>query len=555
MILIKELKHSIILDFQKSWKWWAISVIFILTWTSAETIVLYLIRLQIDAGIALANSVSKTALIIVGIFFIVELLIKLTNILLINLLPTHISNIQKQLLKEILYVSVHFHIKNDSSSTSSKIVNIHNTIENFLKLIFYGVLAVSFGFIATVIIISFSSKLLAYYFLVWITAMIIISLIPVGYIVNLSTKHAVNFNKLIWKLNDVLKNYICVKILKRELYEYNKYCADIDNQVNTKRSLEWGLFFVDLGRSIASIIFFGGLIYYSLCLLDEHTITTGEFFFILGSAVIYRRDVWRFCLHLVELYQDMGFIIELNQVRTQALEDSVKNHNNIFVEEVRNLELLEVSFNPDGKKIINNINLKFQRGELVGMIGPSGSGKTTIAKLIVGFLKPDDGQIRINNNSSLIGNYNKNILYIQQEPYLFDRSAKENIIYGSQFNKSRFERAVMDSFCDDFIDTLDVKNLSVGQKQRLLIARALYHDVKLLILDEPTSFIDPVTAKKIVANIIANPKINNLILITHNPALLKLMTRTIVVENGKITGDSKTESIYRNKYYKEFVNV
>ena len=157
------------------------------------------------------------------------------------------------------------------------------------------------------------------------------------------------------------------------------------------------------------------------------------------------------------------------------------------------------------KKILKNLNFSFSNGELLGIFGPSGSGKTTLINLIMGFINPTEGKIYVNKEDIKykIDEWQNSLAYIPQNVCIIKSTIKENIVFENEKNKineERFDYSVTQSRLDEFVHNLedkyetqileDGKNLSGGQKQRIAIARAIYHNKKILIMDEPTSFLD-----------------------------------------------------------------
>jgi ABC-type multidrug transport system fused ATPase/permease subunit len=178
--------------------------------------------------------------------------------------------------------------------------------------------------------------------------------------------------------------------------------------------------------------------------------------------------------------------------------------------------------------IFNNVNLKTKIPFSLGILGPSGSGKSTLLELIMGLIKPSNGGIYFNNKNvqSLGHKWINNISYASQKPLLLDDTIKNNITFGnSNFNLDLFKKVIEITELKKFIQKLPEKELtqigeggkfiSGGQAQRIAIARALYKDRPILILDEATNSIDSKTEEKIIKNI-KKLKKNIFIFTTHN---------------------------------------
>lgn len=193
------------------------------------------------------------------------------------------------------------------------------------------------------------------------------------------------------------------------------------------------------------------------------------------------------------------------------------------------LKISNLSFKYQNRNdyLLKNINYKKKLPIFLGIIGPSGSGKSTLIDLIMGLVKPTNGGVYINNKNvfNLGKRWLNNISYVGQNIFLLDDSIKNNITFGEEkFDQELFRKVIKVVKLDKFIKSLPEKEFSIigengkfvsgGQVQRIAIARALYKNKPILILDEATNSIDLNTEKKIISNI---KKLNKsiFIFITH----------------------------------------
>ena len=213
------------------------------------------------------------------------------------------------------------------------------------------------------------------------------------------------------------------------------------------------------------------------------------------------------------------------------------------------IDLDNVNFKYDGneKNTIKNVNINVKKGKIVGITGPSGSGKSTLVDLIIGLIEPTTGQVKINHQP--IREFKKDWLnligYIPQEVHLNDETLKNNITFLSKknFDKKKLYESIKMSGLESFISSnpkiLDERvgekgiKLSGGEKQRVGIARALYKDSKILILDEPTSSLDEDIESKILENIFRLKGLT-LIMVTHKIYTLKNCDEILFLSNGKV---------------------
>ena len=213
------------------------------------------------------------------------------------------------------------------------------------------------------------------------------------------------------------------------------------------------------------------------------------------------------------------------------------------------------------KLILKNINLKIDKGEFVTIIGSSGCGKTTFLKLINGLVKPDFGQVYVNNyDISTIDKIalRRGIGYVIQEIGLFPHmNVRKNISYIPNLikkdSKEKVENKVKElikvvGLKEDILDRYP-NELSGGQRQRVGIARALASDAKILLMDEPFGAIDEITRRLLQDEILRIYKQFNMtiIFITHDiKEALKLGTRVIVMDKCEIGQNDTLEEVVRN---------
>lgn len=207
------------------------------------------------------------------------------------------------------------------------------------------------------------------------------------------------------------------------------------------------------------------------------------------------------------------------------------------------------------KTIIKNINLSVEQGKVIGLLGPNGAGKTTCFKIIAGLIKPNTGQILIDNTN--ITNYNLykrgklGINYLPQEPSILrGLSVEDNIKVVLEFHCNSKEdiKQKLEQLLQEFnLESVRYNNsvaISGGQRRRLEIARTMAGKSRLLLLDEPFSGVDPIAAENILQIIRKLKKKNIGILITdHNiKLLLQIIDYGYVIYDGKILmeGDAKT---------------
>jgi ATP-binding cassette subfamily C protein LapB len=201
--------------------------------------------------------------------------------------------------------------------------------------------------------------------------------------------------------------------------------------------------------------------------------------------------------------------------------------------------------------VLNNITLKINAGEKIGIIGPVGSGKTTLGKLMMGVFDPTNGMVTMDGTDIRQvdpAELRHFIGYVPQDITLFKGTVRDNVTMGThEIDDQTVLRSSAIAGVNNFISKhpkgfdMEVgefgRGLSGGQRQSVVLARALLLDPPVLILDEPTSNMDNRSEIMIRNNLADLVKGKTLILITHRASLLEMVDRLIVIDNGTIVAD------------------
>ena len=268
-------------------------------------------------------------------------------------------------------------------------------------------------------------------------------------------------------------------------------------------------------------------------------------------------------------YQDAKLSFErLQDVYGKEDEDPVKV---MKIHDIRNdnIYLHNVSFKYNklsDSPIINNITITIPKGKTTAIVGLSGSGKTTLMKLILGYYQPDKGKILI--GSSDLTNFNKREWRkkcgtVMQDGYIFSDTIAKNIAPGTEFiDEERMENAAGIANIKNFIDELPLRyntkigaeghGLSMGQKQRILIARAVYKDPYYVLLDEATNSLDTNNEQSIIEKLNKYLKGKTSIIIAHRLSTVRDADNILVMEHGEIVESGKHDELLRQKgvYYR-----
>ena len=223
------------------------------------------------------------------------------------------------------------------------------------------------------------------------------------------------------------------------------------------------------------------------------------------------------------------------------------------------IEFRNVSFKYPGQegKALNGLTFSMEPGERVGILGRVGSGKSTIARLLIGLYEPEEGAVLMDGTDIRQidpADLRRNVGYVSQDNYLFFGSVRDNIAFGApHVDETTITRAAAISGVTDFLRAhplgfdLPVGErgmaLSGGQRQAIVIARALLTDPPILMLDEPTSSMDNSSEAVFKTRLEETMKDKTLIMVTHRSSLLSLVDRLIVLDNGRIVADGPKDEV------------
>lgn len=272
-----------------------------------------------------------------------------------------------------------------------------------------------------------------------------------------------------------------------------------------------------------------------------------------------------------KLYQDAKISFERrNDINTVAAENESEQTATEPFEggdiHVRNLYFQYSS--PKSSHVLKNINLIIPRNKVTAIVGPSGCGKTTLLKLLLKFYEPVGGDIIVGSEN--LWNINDRLWRskcgaVMQDGYIFADTITRNIVIdGGEIDKALLERSVDIANIKGFINSLPLRfttklgmngnGLSAGQKQRLLIARAVYKDPDFLFFDEATSALDALNERKIIENLNEFFDGKTVVVVAHRLSTVKNADQIIVMNNGEIVEVGNHLSLIKNQgFYFELI--
>ena len=241
--------------------------------------------------------------------------------------------------------------------------------------------------------------------------------------------------------------------------------------------------------------------------------------------------------------------------------NSAVTSNKILKNDIKEIELIDVSVEKKEKFILRKINMKITEGDKIAIIGRSGSGKSTLLKVIAGIVQPKQGKIKVNNKLAvtinLIGN---GVKYFPQQTVIFSGTIAENVtIFKNKINvsiKNIIKNAGLSQWLNNYNDDVDQyiekanSNLSGGELKRMDFARILLDEGNVLLLDEPTSGLDMHYSDKIMETI-CSEKNKTVLVATHDISAknLKRFDKIFYIENGNIVLEGNSAEVLDSKEY------
>lgn len=216
---------------------------------------------------------------------------------------------------------------------------------------------------------------------------------------------------------------------------------------------------------------------------------------------------------------------------------------------------------PNNKRALDNVNINIKPKRVIALVGESGSGKSTIANMITGLIKPTGGDIffgGVSFDKLNLKSLRENIGYITQEDVIFNSSIRENILLwdenGDEVKLARvIEMAHMAGFVNDLPERQNSAlgdnglDISGGQRQRITLARELYKDTKLLILDEATSSLDSKSENQIYENLKEFKGKKTMVVIAHRLSTIRNVDYIYVLDEGKVVEEGTYEALYQKR--------
>ena len=416
----------------------------------------------------------------------------------------------------------------------------------------------------------------------WIISILFIVVVSIRYVVNTKVsrynytndKKLTNTKRKMGYLFNIAVTVIFAKEIKVFntsdwiINRYEKFCQkyNIAHKKYIRKSLPIGF-----GSSIASTILYIVCYYIIITKGIANGDSVGTIIFYTSSLSLFSSFLETLIGHITAIYGSSLYTSDLFMLLDETYGSAGLKTS--IMERFEKISVNNLSFTYPGTErvILKNVNLEIKRGESVCIVGRNGMGKTTLVKLILGLYQPNEGSICI-DGKDIQTLRNDGVLYAAatfQDYAKYSLTMKENISFDREISDEEIEKLLYEvDFSKKELESLpnglqtflnreydqDGITLSEGQWQRVAVARALCHNMPLIILDEPTSSLDPVSEENIYNIISAHKGEKTIVMVSHRLSGAMRADKIVAVDDGMIVGVGKHDELMKkcNIYRKMF---
>lgn len=436
------------------------------------------------------------------------------------------------------------------------VLNIQNIISKILPQLLISFLTV----IALIVVILYSDWRLALYAI----AIGLLMVIPVKFLGKGVKRHTERSENMIRELsnriNETFNNIDLVKVYganKREhdrfiefLYRYETHQIKLSKyQLLSSPFME---FFI--ASAIAMVIYIGGNF------VMDGSMSAGDFFAFMVALMMLYAPIKALTQNYISLFMLNGYVQRVEQILSLPIESKADLTSEIGG--ITPLVFENVSYAIGDSSILQDISFTIEERDSLAIVGQSGAGKSTILSLIFGFGTPLAGRIKISNTEYLkidAQQVRSMISYVNQSAAIFNISIEENILYGRDMDKKRYQEALALAKCD-FVESFPAKSgelagefgnrLSGGQRQRVALARAIYRDAPLFVLDEATSALDSNTESIIQQSLERIMQKRTSIIIAHRLSTIQKCNKVLVLERGRVVAYGSYDEVSQSEAFR-----
>ena len=535
---------------------------FLLLSTGASLIFPALMGELVDsASNTLVKNINQIAISLLILFALQAIFSYFRIVLFVNVTEKTLAVIRQKTYTHLIKLPMNFFSKRRVGELNSRIASdislLQETFTTDLAEFLRQVLIVIGG----IVFLSLTSIKLTMFMLAIIPAMMLAAVFFGKYIKRFSKQVQEKVAESNTIVEETLQGISNVKAFTNEFFEISRYTKKTNKVMSIAK--KGGRY---RGAFASFIIFclFGSIvavIWYGVIMINANELSIGELFTFILYSVFIGASVGGMADIYAKLQKALGATEHLMDILDEKTENINSDCNGEAVK--GNIHFNNLSFSYPSRpdvQVLNNINFEIKQGQNIALIGPSGAGKTTLASILFGFYKINEGEISVDGKN--IDNYDlhflrKQIAIVPQDIILFGGTIKENIAYGKldateQEIEDAAKKANALNFINDFPEKMETLvgergiQLSGGQRQRIAIARALLKNPSILILDEATSALDSESEKFVQEAMDILMKGRTSIVIAHRLSTIKNADCILVLENGQIIEQGTHKELKEN---------
>lgn len=447
-------------------------------------------------------------------------------------------------------------------------INDQVRIQNFIT-------SSSFNIIASILTLFVFSTLLFLYNKNIFVIFLLGSILSVFYVVlflprrkELENRRFSFFSESQNKLIQILSGIYDVKLNCLEDQKRNEWKQSQINLFHNNLNLQKTTQYQQSGNNTLNQIKNSIIILFACQAVINDNITIGSFFaisFIIGQLASPIDTLIRAISNIQEAKISLERILEVHEI-----DDEENINTGVIIDSLDNVPIIisNLSFKYEDildNNVLNNISIQIEPSKITAITGNSGSGKSTLLKIILKLYNPTQGSVKIGNNLlSLINTkkWRERCGIVMQDSYIFNDTIKNNIVlFSDYFDEQKFEKAIEIANLKKMFEStplaeetkigIDGLNVSSGERQRILIARAIYKNPDLFILDEATNNLDAENEHEVLTNLFKFLKGKTVIIVAHRLSTIKSADCVILLDKGQLVNSGSHEFLLSNdqRYY------